>query len=49
MDKLKELKANAGSLSLINTRDNLESILKEADAFNATNMELLSNVFPRRD
>ncbi|MDD4334921.1 MAG: ATP-binding protein, partial [Desulfotomaculaceae bacterium] len=45
MDKLKELKANAGSLSLINTRDNLESILKEADASNATNMELLSDVF----
>lgn len=45
MDKLKELKANAGSLSLINTRDNLESILKKADASNATNMELLSDVF----
>ncbi|MDD2234140.1 MAG: ATP-binding protein [Desulfitobacteriaceae bacterium] len=43
MNKLKELKANAGSLSLINTRENMESILKNASS--STYVELLANVF----
>lgn len=45
MDKLKELKANAGSLSLINTRENMESILKNAEDSSSTYVELLANVF----
>lgn len=45
MDKLKEIKANAGSLSLIHTRDNMESILKNAEYSNSTYLELLSDIF----
>ena len=44
MDKLKEIKANAGSLSLIHTRDNIESILKRSEHSNCTYMEFLSDI-----
>lgn len=44
MDKLKEIKANAGSLSLIHTRDNIESILKRSEHTNCTYMEFLSDI-----
>ena len=44
MDKLKEIKANAGSLSLIHTRDNIESILKGSEHSNCTYMEFLSDI-----
>lgn len=45
MDKLKEIKANADSLSLIHTRDNMESILKNAEYSKSTYLELLSDIF----
>ena len=45
MDRLNEIKANAGSLSLVHTRDNMESILKNAELSNSTYMEFLSDIF----
>ncbi|MDY0316931.1 MAG: IS21-like element helper ATPase IstB [Acholeplasmatales bacterium] len=44
MDKLNEIKANAGSLSLTHTKNNMESILKNAESTNSTYLEFLSGI-----
>jgi DNA replication protein DnaC len=43
MDKLKEMKAQTTTLSLIHTRDNIEAILKAAEDTNPTYREFLGN------
>ena len=44
MDKLSEIKAKAGSLSLTHTKGNMELILKNAESANATYLEFLSDI-----
>ena len=44
MEKLSEIKAKAGSLSLTHTKGNMELILKKAESANATYLEFLSGI-----
>lgn len=44
MDKLSEIKANAGSLRLTHTKNNIESILKNAESANSTYLEFLTGI-----
>ena len=45
MDKMTELKEQAASLSLYNTRDKLENLIHEAEKAELTYTEFISRVF----
>jgi len=49
MDKLKEMKAQTTTLSLIHTRENIEAILKAAEDTSSTYREFLGNILIKQN